>query len=113
MKRKRLPILIPALAITLTLFAPWLKRSHSAPMSDSKPKATFLIRFGEDGKPDVDWSGRIDGDQLRLRGWQFNAKDSVNQPTWRCSTQRQTYWDTPYEANMRPTSNREKVTEKG
>jgi hypothetical protein len=113
MERREFPFILPALALGLTLFAPWLRRSDSAPVSGSKAKALFLVRFGVDGKEDVDWSGRIDGEQLRLRGWQFNTNDSVNEAAWKCSTQRQRYWDTPYEAKMQPTSNRAKVTEKG
>src|SRR5579862_8785324 len=109
---KKFPLLLPLLTLSLLLI-PWLRRSDSAPVPESKAKTTFLIRFGVDGKADVNWSGKIDGAQLRLRGWQFNAKDSLDQAAWKCSTERQMYWDTPYEANMRPTSNREKVTEKG
>jgi hypothetical protein len=73
----------------------------------------FLIRFGMDGAKDVDWSGSITPAPRRLAGWQFDGKDQLSGSNWKCMTREERYWDTPYEARMGPTSNRDKVTAKG
>ena len=88
-------------------------RSDSAPQISSKPKSAFLIRFGLDGKAGVDWSGTVAAPGSRLQGWQFNTSDRIDGAAWKCATEREQYWDTPYEARMQPTSRREKVTQKG
>ena len=73
----------------------------------------LLIRFGVDGKPDVDWSGTIEPAPARLYGWQFDSRDSVSGASWKCVPRRQNYWDTPYERSMKGTSRRDKLTAKG
>ena len=73
----------------------------------------FLIRVGADGAKDVDWSGSITPAPRRLAGWQLDGKDQISGSTWKCMTREERYWDTPYEARMGPTSNRDKVTAKG
>ncbi len=80
--------------------------------AESQPGA-FLIRFGLDGAKDTDWSGEIQPGPLRASGWQFDSADQVDSGRWKCVTRAQRYWDTPYERNMGPTSNRNKVTGKG
>ncbi len=70
-------------------------------------ESRFLVRFGLDGKPDVDWSGSLSAPQFRLSTWQFDRKaDQLNGSSWKCTTRNQTYWDTPYERVMGPTSRR-------
>ena len=76
------------------------------------PRA-YLIRFGVDARPDVDWSGSIPSSGVQLSGWQFGTADSLSGSSWKCKTVTETYWDTPYEAVMQPTSNRDKLTAKG
>src|SRR6266567_7488291 len=101
------------LVTALVLLFSAAHRGDSAPVDVPPAKPVFLIRFGLDAKEGVDWSGSISGPQVRLRGWQFNAADSIRGNGWKCATERQNYWDTPNEARMRPTSNRVKVTGKG
>jgi hypothetical protein len=76
-------------------------------------KVALLIRFGVDGAKDVDWSGSISPAPSRLIGWQFDSRDKISSNRWECTTREERYWDTPYERNMGPTSNRDKVTAKG
>ncbi|MBM3812934.1 MAG: hypothetical protein FJW20_15020 [Acidimicrobiia bacterium] len=73
----------------------------------------LLIRFGIDGKADVDWSGSISPAPRGLRSWQFGAGEEVSGSSWKCQTKREPYWDTPYEKTMQPTSRRERVAAKG
>lgn len=99
---------VAALSIGIARRAP--QPVEAAASSDS----CLLIRFGLDGKADVDWSGSLDGASARISGWQFDpAADRIDGLTWSCTTRRQTYWDTPYESEMKGTSRREKVTGKG
>ena len=77
-------------------------------------KLTLLVRFGLDDKAGVDWSGSITAPQVRLSPWQFDPDaDKLDGMSWKCTTQKETYWDTPYEPAMQPTSHRDKVTGKG
>lgn len=80
--------------------------------AEAQPGA-FLIRFGLDGAKDTDWSGEIQPAPMRSSGWQFDSADQVESGRWKCVTREQRYWDTPYERNMGPTSNKNKVTGKG
>jgi len=73
----------------------------------------FLVRFGEDGVKDVDWSGSVSPTPRRLLGWQFDANDTAHRDRWKCATRQERYWDTPYERSMKGTSNKDKVTGKG
>ncbi len=80
----------------------------------SAAPASFLIRFGTDGKADTDWSGSISPAPSRIRAWQFDSGDSLAaSAAWKARTVQQRYWDTPYEKSMKGTSNRMKVTVKG
>jgi len=90
-----------------------LPRGSSAPVPAPAAGAAFLVRFGIDGKTDVDWSGSIASPQSRLAAWQFDSDDKLSGAAWKCSTRTETYWDTPYERKMQPTSNIDKVTAKG
>ena len=77
-------------------------------------RLAFLVRFGLDGQPDVDWSGKVSAPGARISPWQFDPKtDQIAGLAWKCATRAQTYWDTPYERSMGPTSRRDKVTGKG
>ncbi len=75
--------------------------------------ATVLIRFGVDGKAGVDWSGGIEPTPAHLSAFQFSRGDELQGSRWKCATRQQNFWDTPYEKNMQPTSNRDKVAAKG
>ena len=107
------PALLAVLLSCIVAFLSLSRRNESAPLVTSKPKAAFLLRFGVDGKDGVDWSGSIVPPPSRIQPWQFNAADKISGNSWKCTIERQTYWDTPYEARMQPTSRRDKVTEKG
>ncbi|MBI1896723.1 MAG: hypothetical protein HYZ57_12795 [Acidobacteria bacterium] len=76
-------------------------------------KTVIHITFGVDGAKDVDWSGTISPAPARLSGWQFDSQDGIDGNRWKCTAREETYWDTPYERSMGPTSNRDKVTRKG
>jgi hypothetical protein len=83
-------------------------------LAAAPPRARYLVRFGIDGKPDIDWSGGVQAQGASLSGWQFDPQtDTLNALSWKCATREETYWDTPYERLMQPTSNRDKVTVKG
>src|SRR5690349_12872584 len=106
---------IPLAAVLIPAALYFAGHHHSpgvAQAAESR-KTAFLIRFGIDGKPDVDWSGRIDPAPVRITGWQFDRNDAIQGAGWKCVTREENYWDTPYERLMRPTSNRDKVTGKG
>ena len=103
-------------ALSLVLLALYFARLRQAPGSvhaAEAQRAVFLIRFGVDGKADVDWSGSIDPAPSSMAGWQFDSGDEIIGDGWKCATHQENYWDTPYERRMQPTSNREKVTAKG
>ncbi len=102
-----------AVLAALIAFFSFSRPSRSAPFVPPKVQAAFLVRFGLDGKAGVDWSGSLSAPGARLSGWQFNSADSISSNSWKCATETQTYWDTPYEASMKPTSRRDKLTEKG
>lgn len=75
--------------------------------------AAWLVRFGMDAKPEVDWSGSVTPAPRRLYPWQFDSNDAASANQWKCTTRQQQYWDTPYERSMKGTSRRNKVTRKG
>src|SRR5260221_5035714 len=109
--QKVLPI-----STVLILAALYFAGNRRVPMTAQAAEArrtAFLIRFGVDGKADVDWSGSIEPAPSRMTGWQFDRDESFQGASWKCSTKEQNYWDTPYERRMGPTSNRDKVTVKG
>ena len=110
---KRAAAFLSAAALVPLLFL--VRRPQPVMVQAAAPvKHAFLIQFGLDGAPDVDWSGSISGPRLSISGWQFDPKlDHVDGMKWRCATRRQSYWDTPYEPVMQPTSTRAKVTGKG
>src|SRR5712692_5150302 len=110
---KKSLISISALFVGLGLACFFARRTASQPATTADNKLAFLVQFGADGKEDVDWSGTVDAERFRIDGWQFDSDDEVSAKSWKCATRRETYWDTPYERNLRPTSNREKVTAKG
>ncbi|MBI4874407.1 MAG: hypothetical protein HY822_07230 [Acidobacteria bacterium] len=111
MKRIVLALLAAGLPAVLWLARPSGPRSVAAA---APPKAAFLVRFGLDGRPDIDWSGSLAAPGARLSAWQFDPKtDQLDGAAWKCATRGQTYWDTPYERLMGPTSRRDKVTGKG
>ena len=89
------------------------RKTESAPLVDNPDRHAFLIQFGIDDKEDVDWSGTVSCSSCRIGGWQFTASDEVSGNSWKCSTRRELYWDTPYERRMKHTSTRSKVTHKG
>src|SRR5579871_1789128 len=93
-----------ALAAVATL-ALLLPRGSSAPVPAPPARGAFLVRFGLDAKPGVEWSGSIATPNARLAAWQFADGDSLAGSAWKCSTRTDTYWDTPYERRMQPTSN--------
>src|SRR5262245_25596221 len=105
--KKVLPLSV-ALVLAALHFTGTRKVSMTAQAADAR-RSVFLIRFGVDGKPGVDWSGAIDPAPGRITGWQLDRDDSIHGASWKCATQEQNYWDTPYERRMRPTSNRDKV----
>jgi hypothetical protein len=108
----RFAILFSVFLVALGLTYPFARR-HGAAVRAADDKSVFLIRFGEDGRADTDWSGSISCQGCRIWGWQFDRQDQISGLAWKCATRAETYWDTPYEASMGPTANREKVTGKG
>src|SRR5262245_19969236 len=80
-----------------------LPRGSSAPVPPPAARASFLVRFGIDAKPDTDWSGSMTAKASRLAPWQFSEGDALTGNAWKCATRTETYWDTPYERRMRPT----------
>jgi hypothetical protein len=100
-------------ALAVVALALLLPRGSSAPVPPPPARAAFLVRFGIDAKPGVDWSGSITAPRTRLAPWQFAGDDSLSGDSWKCSTRTETYWDTPYERRMQPTSNIDKVMAKG
>src|SRR5215469_17062274 len=106
---KTLLTTLSALAAVAAL-ALLLPRGSSAPVPEPAARAAFLLRFGVDGKADADWSGSIASPHSRLAPWQFDSEDQLSGNAWKCSTRTETYWDTPYERKMQPTSNVDKVT---
>jgi hypothetical protein len=100
------------LILAALYFAGNRKVSMTAEAAESR-RTVFLIRFGMDGKADVDWSGAIEPAPGRITGFQFTRADSVQGAAWKCITREENYWDTPYERSMRGTSNRDKVTARG
>jgi hypothetical protein len=90
-----------------------LPRGSSAPVPAPPERVAFLARFGLDAKPDVDWSGSVSAPHSHIAPWQFSEGDSLQSESWKCATRSETYWDTPYERRMRPTSNIYKVMAKG
>jgi hypothetical protein len=90
-----------------------LPRSSSAPVPGPGSRVAYLVKLGLDAKPDVDWSGSIPTQDVRLSAWQFEQGDLLSSRSWKCTTSLQTYWDTPYERRMQPTSNLDKVSPKG
>src|SRR5579859_6170681 len=101
------------LAIALSLYVAGPRRPPGSVHAAEAQRAAFLIRFGVDGKAGVNWSGSIDPPASRMIGWQFDSGDEISGAGWKCTTREENYWDTPYERNMQPTSNRDKVTAKG
>lgn len=94
--------------------ASWIPRAPRPVRAAEPERRLFLVKFGLDGKAEVDWSGSISAPQTFISGWQFDPEqDRVSGLSWSCATRRQNYWDTPYERSMRGTSNRDKVTAKG
>src|SRR5689334_8311700 len=100
-------------ALALVAALALLPRGSSAPVPPPVTRAAFLVRFGVDGKTDVDWSGSIASPHSRLAPWQFDSEDQLSASAWKCATRTETYWDTPYERKMQPTSNVDKMTLKG
>ena len=111
--KKLVPLACIAILAALICFFSFFHVGRSAPAAPAKAEAAFLVRFGLDDKADVDWSGSAAAVGGRLSGWQFNAGDRVAGNSWKCATESESYWDTPYEARMQPTSRRDKVTRKG
>ncbi len=106
----RVAILITAaVAVVAMMFVP---RGGSAGVTARNTTVAFLIQFGVDGKDGADWSGNISTPGVRLSGWQFDENDQLHGNSWKCATLKETYWDTPYERRMQPTSHRDKVTVK-
>jgi hypothetical protein len=97
----------------IAALAPELRSRPAQTAAADLPKAAYLIRLGVDGVADTDWSGSIEPAPSRLTGWQFDTGDAVEGAAWKAVTKRETYWDTPYERSMGPTSRREKVTARG
>ncbi|HEY3836019.1 MAG TPA: hypothetical protein VGL72_05590 [Bryobacteraceae bacterium] len=102
------------LAVTLLAGSVFFsQRGGSAGVPVRNTTVAFLIRFGQDAKENVDWSGSITTPGVRLTAWQFDDRDELKGSSWKCATRKQNYWDTPYERRMQPTSWRDKVTVKG
>ncbi len=107
-----------ALLIFLIVVAAWVAwrqnpRVESAPLEGNRTQTALLITFGVDDKEDVDWNGSVYCPSCRIEGWQFDSRDAVAGNSWKCTTRRELYWDTPYERRMKHTSTRWKITRKG
>ena len=63
--------------ILLSLYFARLRQAPSSVHAAEAQRAAFLIRFGVDGKADVDWSGSIDPPPSRIVGWQFDSGDEI------------------------------------
>src|SRR5713226_7272791 len=98
---KKSLISISALFVGLGLAFFFARRTTSQTAATADNKLAFLVQFGADGKENVDWGGAIDAERFRIDGWQFDSNDEIGAKSWKCATQRETYWDTPYERNLR------------
>ena len=74
---KTLVTTLSALAAVAAL-ALLLPRGSSAPVPAAAARAAFLVRFGIDGKTDIDWSGSIAAPHSRLAPWQFDSERSAH-----------------------------------
>ncbi len=83
-----------AVVAVAVIFAP---RGGSAPVTMPKNTVAYLVQFGQDGKPDVDWSGTLTSSSVRPTGWQLDSGDGIKGSSWKLRTREQTYWDSPYE----------------
>jgi hypothetical protein len=109
MKTRVLVIAAAAAALSIGIAKRGARPVEAAASTESR----LLIRFGLDGKAGVDWSGSLEAAAARLSGWQFDPGDRIDGLSWTCTPRLQSYWDTPYEAEMKGTSRRDKVTGKG
>ncbi len=114
MKREITAVAVLAAVVLVTVASlPQPAASGQASSPPRNGRVAYLIRFGMDGKPDVDWSGSVKPAPARLAGWQFAPGEQTAEWSWKCATREDYYWDTPYEARMGPTAGRHKVTRKG
>ena len=112
MLARRYAVILAGFTAGLIGLIPLTRRSESAPTPASQSKAMFLVRFGMDGKQGVDWSGESMREQTGSTAGNSTREIGV-EARWKCATEEERYWDTPYEARMRSTSHRDKVTQKG
>jgi hypothetical protein len=111
--KRKILIVVSMIALSISLGLRRERRAVSAPVVENPGRHAFLIQFGLDDKAEVDWTGNVSCSSCRVSGWQFSSSDTVSGKSWKCSTRRELYWDTPYERRMKHTSTRSKVTHKG
>ena len=111
---KRRALVIVSLLVVGICLGSWRGgKVDSKPVGETRTKVAFLVTFGLDDIAEVDWSGMVACPSCQIAGWQFDSRDEVAGASWKCSTRRELYWDTPYERRMKNTSKRWKVTRKG
>ncbi len=71
--------LLAALILAGVFFGP---HGGSAGVTARPTTVAFLIRFGQDAKDNVDWSGSVTTPGVRLTGWQFDDADKLNGNSW-------------------------------
>ena len=83
--KKALPI-----SAVLILAALYFAGNRKVPMTAQAAEArrtAFLIRFGVDGKADVDWSGSIDPRPAASRDGSSIENETIQGASWKCATQ--------------------------
>jgi len=93
-----------------------IDRPPASSAGDSQ-EVSLLIRFGLLHPQPRSWDGSLSmegGRVLSLAGWQFSQGDEILPAhAWKCSTREETYWHSPWERNLQPTKNQQKITAKG
>src|SRR6202011_537491 len=74
--KKAISISAVALIMLFMYFAS-LRRPSDSVHAAEEQRAVFLIRFGMDGKADVDWSGAVVPAPSRMIGWQFDSGEEI------------------------------------
>jgi hypothetical protein len=117
--KRKIPV-----AVLLVVLGLWLglrrgRRVESAPLDKHPAQAAFLVTFGLDdqtfgaGNEQNDWNGSVTCPSCQIAGWQFDSHDELTGTSWKCSTRRELYWDTPYERKLERTTQTSRVTRKG
>ncbi len=74
------------LALILAFLLAHARRGGPSVSAAESNRQAFLVRFGLDGREDVDWSGSLAASGARISGWQFDPKDDqASGASWKCA----------------------------